>query len=386
MPADDGGFAQASRAFPTSSHSSRPAAGQPRTYWIWAVCGFLLLAVGLVFGQTVRYQFIGFDDPEYVYENQHVVPGLTLSGLWWSLTDGPLKEWCPLTVVSHMLDCHLYGLEPAGHHVTNVLLHAASSVLLFLVLLRMTACLWPSAWVAAIFAIHPLHVESVAWIAERRDMLSGLFFMLTLGAYTLYAERPSLSRYLALVGCFALGLMSKPMLVTVPFVLLLLDYWPLNRVFRSDTDPSPRVESGSWFDRLPVGWRLVMEKIPLLALAAVSCKIAISFHFQDAATLPVDPVSLGARLSNALVSYAAYLGQSVYPVNMAVFYPLRAHVPIAWAAEALVLLVTITAVAVYWWAGDPMFWSAGCGFWECWCLSSDWCSLAIMAGPTAIPI
>ena len=128
----------------------------------------------------------------FVYENPHVTPGLTLSGLWWALTDGPLGEWYPLTTLSHMLDCQLYGLNPAGHHLTNVLLHAASSVLLFLVLLRMTGDLWPSAWVAAVFAIHPLHVESVAWVAERRDVLSGLFFMLTLGAYALYAERPSL--------------------------------------------------------------------------------------------------------------------------------------------------------------------------------------------------
>ena len=132
-----------------------------------------------------------------------------------------------------MLDCQLYGLNPAGHHLTNVLLHAASSVLLFLVLLRMTGDLWPSAWVAAVFAIHPLHVESVAWVAERRDVLSGLFFMLTLVAYALYAERPSLARYLAVAGCLALGLMAKPMLVTVPFLLLLLDYWPLDRFRRA---------------------------------------------------------------------------------------------------------------------------------------------------------
>ena len=170
-----------------------------------AVCGFLLLAVGLVFGQTVRHEFIGFDDNAFVYENPHVTPGLTLSGLWWALTDGPFGEWCPLTTLSHMLDCQLYGLNPAGHYLTNVLLHAASSVLLFLVLLRMTGDLWPSAWVAAVFAIHPLHVESVAWMAERRDVLSGLFFMLTLGAYALYAERPSLARYLAVAGLLCAG-------------------------------------------------------------------------------------------------------------------------------------------------------------------------------------
>ena len=204
----------------------------------------------------MRHEFIGFDDDVFVYENPHVTPGLTLSGLWWALTDGPVGEWYPLTALSHMLDCQLYGLNPAGHYLTNVLLHAASSVLLFLVLLRMTGDLWPSAWVAAVFAIHPLHVESVAWLAERRDVLSGLFFMLTLGAYALYAERPSLARYLAVAGCFALGLMSKPMLVTVPFLLLLLDYWPLDR-FRSAAGAGPQVRSrarGSVVCRLAGGW------------------------------------------------------------------------------------------------------------------------------------
>ena len=191
--------------FRRTSNSSRPADRRARTYWIWAICGFLLLAVGLVYGQTVRHEFLGFDDNVFIYENPHVTPGLTLSGLWWALTDGTLGEWYPLSALSHMLDCQLYGLNPAGHFLTNVLLHAASSVLLFLVLLRMTGDLWPSAWVAAVFAIHPLHVESVAWLAERRDVLSGLFFMLTLGAYALYAERPSLLRYLAVAGLLCAG-------------------------------------------------------------------------------------------------------------------------------------------------------------------------------------
>ena len=202
---DEGSCAPVSLAFPASAQPSRPAGGWVRSYWVWTVCGCLLLAVGLVFGQTVRHGFIGYDDEAYVYENPYVRAGLTLPGFWWALTDGPFGEWYPLTMLSHMLDCDLYGLEPAGHYLTNVLLHAASSVLLFLILLRMTGNLWPSAWVAAVFAIHPLHVESVAWLAERRDMLSGLFFMLTLGAYARYAERPSPARYLAVVGLSRLG-------------------------------------------------------------------------------------------------------------------------------------------------------------------------------------
>ena len=219
---------RATSAFLPGSSSPRPREVRTRVRWVWAVCGFLLLAVSLVFGQTVHHEFIGFDDNEFVYENPHVSPGLTLDGIWWAMTDGTFGEWCPLSTLSHMLDCQLYGLNPAGHFLTNVLLHAASSVLLFLVLLRMTGDLWPSAWAAVVFAVHPLHVESVAWVAERRDVLSGLFFMLTLGAYTLYTDARQWSRYLAVAGLFGLGLMAKPMLVTVPFLLVLLDYWPLD--------------------------------------------------------------------------------------------------------------------------------------------------------------
>jgi len=351
--ADDGVLAHAAPALPTGSNSRRPAAGRAQAGWVCAVCGLLLLAVGLVFGQTVRHEFIGFDDQVYVYENPHVTPGLTLSGLRWALTDGPFGEWYPLTALSHMLDCQLYGVKPGGHYLTNVLLHAASAVLLFLVLLRMTGDLWPSAWVAAVFAIHPLHVESVAWLAERRDVLSGLFFMLTLGAYALYTERPSLLRYLAVVGCFALGLMAKPMLVTVPFLLLLLDYWPLDR-FRQVSGESTPAKSDSWFARLPVGPRLLIEKIPLLALAAVSCGIVLWTHSLLQSIHPVDRLSLSTRLANALVSYAAYLGQSFYPVDLAPFYPhLGTHLPLTWVAGSLILLAAITAVAAYGWRQRP---------------------------------
>jgi tetratricopeptide (TPR) repeat protein len=319
----------------------------------WAVCGFLLLAVGIVFGQTLSHPFIGYDDSEFVSENPHVTAGLTLSGLWWALTDGPFGEWTPLSTLSQMLDCQLYGLHPAGHYLTNVLLHAASSVLLLLVLLRMTGDLWPSAWVAAVFAIHPLHVESVAWLAERRDVLSGLFFMLTLGAYALYAERPSPARYLTVAGCLALGLMAKPMLVTVPFLLLLLDYWPLGR-FRHAAGAPPPAKSSPWFARLPVGWRLAVEKVPLLALAAADCAIVLSTHMSLRLNEAAEPLSLSIRLQNALVAYAAYLGQSLWPINVSPYYPHRGtHLPMAWAAESLVLLLAVTVVAACFWRRLP---------------------------------
>ena len=280
---DDAGFAPASLAIPAGSNSLRPADGPARIYWVWAICGFLLLAVGLVFGQTVGHEFLWFDDQVFVYENPHVTPGLTLPGIWWALTDGPFREWYPLSALSQMLDCQLYGLNPAGHYLTNVLLHAASSVLLFLVLLRMTGELWPSAWVAAVFAIHPMHVESVAWLAERRDVLSGLFFMLTLGAYALYVERPSPSRYLAVAGCLALGLMSKPMLVTVPFVLLLLDFWPLDRF---------RHAAGAGF----VGRIALLARSPAGPLAAGGGKDpAPGAIGGELPNCPVDPLGVAAK-------------------------------------------------------------------------------------------
>ena len=267
----------------------------------WAVCGLLLLAVVCVFGQTLRYGFVNYDDQKYVCKNPHVSGGLNAEAVRWAFTTRHASNWHPLTWLSHMLDCQLYGLISEWHHLTNVLLHAATAILLFLILRQMTGDVWPSAFAAAVFAIHPLRVESVAWIAERKDVLSGLFFMLTLAAYLGYVRRPfSLARYLTVIGLFALGLMAKPMLVTLPFVLLLLDYWPLGRM-------TP------W-------WRLVVEKLPLLAFSAASC--AATLWAQSDAIASTDHVPFSLRLSNAAVSYVAYLVQLFYPVGLAVLYPL----------------------------------------------------------------
>src|SRR5437762_10850382 len=211
-----------------SSHSSKAIA----PYWVsFGVCIFLAGIVWLVFGQTLGHPFINFDDPEYVYENPEINAGLTAHGVIWAFTHLPSPDWFPLTSISHMLDVQFYGLRAGGHHLTSVLVHTAVVILLFLVLRQMTGTLWRSAFVAAVFAIHPLRVESVAWVAERKDVLSGLFFMLTIGAYVRYARAPwSPLCYGLVVLLFAMGLMCKPMLVTMPFVLLLLDYWPLNRL------------------------------------------------------------------------------------------------------------------------------------------------------------
>ena len=213
------------------------------------VAVLLVAATAIVFGQTLSCDFINYDDPLYVCDNPRVVDGLTAAGMRWALTQRHASNWHPLTWMSHMLDCQIYGLKPWGHHLTNLLLHAATSVLLFLVFRKMTGAFWPSALVAALFAVHPLRVESVAWISERKDVLSGLLFVLTLGAYREYAVRPfSFLRYAVVVLLFTLGLAAKPMLVTLPCVLLLLDYWPLRPKF-----PLARRNLQSTMQELPTG-------------------------------------------------------------------------------------------------------------------------------------
>jgi protein O-mannosyl-transferase len=312
----------------------------------WAVCGFLLLVVALAFGQTVRHEFVNYDDGPYVYENPQVSGGLTLDGVGWAFTHGHSANWHPLTWLSHMLDCQLYGLHPWGHHLTNVLLHGATAIVLFLVLLRMTGALWPAALVATVFAIHPLRVESVAWVAERKDVLSGLFFMLTIGAYLHYAARPfSIIRYLNVVLLFALGLMAKPMLVTLPFVLLLLDYWPLRRF--GHKRPCGEVSAGQGRRRFSQPVRLLIEKIPLLVLSAASCVVTIVVQREALESIELLPLQL--RISNALVSYVSYTGKMFCPAGLAVFYPRAAESLSQWqVAGALLMLVAISAAVIVW--------------------------------------
>jgi protein O-mannosyl-transferase len=295
---------------------------------VLAVCGFLLLAVALVFGKTVRYDFVNFDDKQYVYENPDLARGLNAQQIARAFTTTRASNWHPLTWLSYMLDYCICGLKPWGYHLGNVLLHAATVILLLLVLWRMTGDFWPSAFVAAVFAIHPLQVESVAWVAERKDVLSGLFFVLTLGAYVGYVRRPfSFLRYLAVVVLFALGLMAKPMLVTLPFVLLLLDYWPL--------------------DRMALRWRLLLEKLPLFVLSGASCVATSIAQREVAASLDLIPFS--ARVANALVSYAVYVGHLVYPMGLAVFYPHPGNqVPVWQVIVALLLLACISVGVLAW--------------------------------------
>jgi tetratricopeptide (TPR) repeat protein len=299
------------------------------------------------------------DDNLYVYENPQVSRGLTTEGIAWAFSDGDTAAmWLPLTWISLMSDCQIYGLNAGGYHLTNVLLHAATTVFLFLVLSWMTGCNWRSALVAALFAIHPLRVESVAWVTERKDVLSGVFFVLTLGAYVGYVRhRFSLVRYLAVIVLFALGLMSKPMLVTLPFVLCLLDYWPLDRFTpcpSSGPMPTPgnerailnrakRMEVALGRCSLPV--RLVLEKVPHLLLVVAFCMITAFCHGNYLVTSACLP--LGWRMGNAAVSYVAYLGQCVCPAGLAVLYPHPGdHLPIGSVLFAVVVLALISTAAL----------------------------------------
>lgn len=275
------------------------------------ICAFLAVIVWLVFGQTLRHEFVNFDDTTYVLENPEVTRGLTIEGIVWAFTHVHAANWHPLTWLSHMLDAQFYGLNPSGHHLTNVLLHTATAILLFLVLRQMTGALWRSAFVAAIFAIHPLRVESVAWVAERKDVLSGLLFMLTIGAYVRYARCPwSPARYALVVLLLALGLMCKSMLVTLPLVLLLLDYWPLNRIAAGP---------GQRNDIFQIPRRLILEKIPLLALAAASGVATLVAQKGSLQTFVGIPLPL--RMGNAFIACAVYLRQVFWPVDLAVLYP-----------------------------------------------------------------
>jgi tetratricopeptide (TPR) repeat protein len=282
-----------------------------------------------VFSRCLWNGFVNYDDPDYVYENPAVLAGLTAEGARWAFTTGHAANWHPLTWLSHMADIELFGLRPWGHHLGSVLLHAINSALLLLALHAMTGSLWRSAFAAAVFALHPLRVESVAWVSERKDGLSGLFFMLTLLAYLQHVRRP---RPLSLAGVsvlFALGLMAKPMLVTLPFVLLLLDAWPLGRA---------RNGRAAWPG-------LVREKIPLLLLAAASCVITILVQQQGEAVRTLAELSWLHRSANALVAYAAYLGMTLAPLGLATPYPhpgAAISLPLAAAAGLLLAGISLT--------------------------------------------
>jgi tetratricopeptide (TPR) repeat protein len=309
------------------------------------VCVFLIAITWFVFGQTVRYDFVNYDDDTYVYANPLISSGLTVPGAIYAFSGKHSGNWHPLTTLSHMLDCQLWGSHAGGHHFTNIVLHTVAVVLLFLILRQMTGALWRSAFVAAVFAVHPLRVESVAWISERKDVLSAVFFMLTLGLYVRYVRYSSVGRYLAVVSSFALGLMCKPTLVTVPLVLLLLDYWPLRRF------PGSEVR-GQW----PVIRGLVLEKIPLLALSAAVAGATLWAH--EKSIIYIERLPFMWQVGNGLVACLIYIKQMVWPVRLAVFYPHPGvTLPVWEIVLAIVILLLTTAGAITLWRKRPYFYT-----------------------------
>jgi tetratricopeptide (TPR) repeat protein len=339
---------------------------------------YIVLAVVtlMVFWRVVQFDFINFDDPYYVVNNIHIQHGVTTEAISWAFTTGHAGNWHPLTWISHMLDVHFFGLNPQWHHLMNLLFHIANTLLLFFVLYRMTKAFWQSAFVAALFALHPLHVESVAWVAERKDVLSTFFWILTMGAYCYYVERPGVRRYLPVLLLFALGLMAKPMLVTLPFVLLLLDYWPLRRfeenisdhtILKKSDNPiiidkrkgkskkkhsiiikedSCTVKSADTKFRWAMIRPLFLEKIPLFVLAALSIIVTFIVQQKDRLVVPLEKLPLGDRIANAFVSYFTYIEKAIWPNNLAFYYPYQ-----WWASwqvlGALLFFITVTSILIW---------------------------------------
>ena len=291
-----------------------------------AICIMLALATIAATGRVTQCDFLGYDDPFYVTQNPTVKNGLMTGGLVWAFHGTPTSNWHPVTWLSHMLDSELYGEWAGGHHLTNLLLHIANSILLYVVLMKMTGAAWRSGFVAALFALHPLHVESVAWVSERKDVLSALFWMLTILAYLRWLEVRTRGRYAAALSLFAVGLMAKPMLVTLPFALLLLDFWPLRR--------------------LSEGRRLITEKAPFFALSAVSSAVTVLVQRAGGAMASLVEVPFPLRFMNALVATVRYVSKTVWPAGLAVFYPMPDAIPLWQAAGAAALLAGASWLAV----------------------------------------
>jgi protein O-mannosyl-transferase len=310
----------------------------------------LIVANLAVYGSLTQHDFITYDDPAYVRDNPHVAQGLTSDSTLWAFTTTAQANWHPITWLSHMLDVELFGMKPGAHHLSSLFVHIVNSLLLFAVLYRMTRTLAESAFVAALFAVHPLHVESVAWISERKDVLSTFFWMLTLWAYLEYIRRPTWGRYVGIVAVFLLGLMSKPMLVTLPFVLLLLDIWPLARVsmfgIKAAAAPgfrelAPGKESAS-------AWPLIREKVPLFALAFASSLVTFVVQQRGGAVQTFERAPLTLRVENAAIAYAAYIGKTLWPTRLGLFYEIsRTMLPLWHVAGALALLAGISLLTVY---------------------------------------
>lgn len=297
----------------------------------------LIIVTFLVYVRVFDHQFLSYDDGFYVHQNDFVKAGLIKSSIEWAFTTDFFGNWHPLTWLSHMLDCQLFGLDPGWHHFTNVVFHCANTVLLFVALRLATQKIWHSAVVAGLFALHPLHVESVAWVAERKDVLSGFFLMVALVTYVNYAKSNTWKWYLSVIVAMALGLMSKPMLVTLPFALLLLDYWPLDRLQHKTSEQS-------WLASV---WPLILEKIPLFGLSVISSIITYIVQQRGGAVKPLDAVPFSLRLQNTVVAYVTYLVKTVWPTHLAVLYPFPKSIPVWQVAGSTLLLLIISALVLW---------------------------------------
>ena len=303
----------------------------------------LIIGILVIYIKVQKFDFSGYDDQLYVTRNHYVQKGISLEGIKWAFTTFHAANWHPLTWLSHMLDCELYGLNPAGHHWTNVEFHIANTLLLFIILFKMTGALWQSAFVAALFALHPLHVESVAWISERKDVLSTFFGLLSIAAYYGYVKKSSTKYYLLVIVLFALGLMAKPMLVTLPFMLLLLDFWPLERfqLQRSFLLNSQKPTEST----IKKNYRIILEKIPFFILVSGSCIITFFAQKSQGAVKPIAALPLMYRIENAVVSYTSYVIKAIWPHKLAIFYPHPGTTLSLWQIVGAALLLVMAGYA-----------------------------------------
>ncbi len=314
----------------------------------------LAIIVAICFSPVISHDFINYDDGAYVVGNAHVRTGLSYENIRWAFTAVHSSNWHPVTWLSHMVDCEIYGLNPKGHHLSSLVLHVLNSVLLFITVTVMTGCMWRSWFVAILFGIHPLHVESVAWIAERKDVLSTFFGILTILFYSSWTKKSGIWRMALVVAAFALGLMAKPMLVTIPCVLLLLDYWPLSRLFESGPQENPKRISVRELIRAAVP--RVREKFALFALAGGSCVMTVIAQSQGGAVGTLNQFSIATRINNAIVTYAAYLAKTLWPHNLSIFYPHGLNDLASWkVAVSAIVLTVISAAAILMLRKRPYF-------------------------------
>lgn len=324
-----------------------------RVILIYAV---LAVAVSAAYWRVFSNGFVNYDDPMYITDNKHIQQGLTWDGVVWAFKSGYAVNWHPVTWLSHMLDCQLFGLNPRGHHLTSLLLHIANTLLLFYVLRKMTGALWASAFAAAVFGLHPLHIQSAGWVSERKDVLSTLFWLLTLLSYIRYVQDRNFKRYLMTILLFAVGLMAKPMLVTLPMVMILLDYWPLKRTSRgSGPVIRPPCRSPRWRCRVAAGrlvaagkfGRLIVEKIPLFVLSAVSCLITFFVQQQGGAVATFDKISPALRLCNIPLAYSAYIVKTIIPSGLMAYYPYNPNASILLITAAVLFLAVVSIAVIF---------------------------------------